>query len=72
MIDDKMSKVFGQRCATHGIDLLLADIGKLFEEPIRLKTMLIKFVCAHGPVYDALEKADKSVQLFSVCDTRFA
>ena len=66
------NKIFGLRCATHGCSLLLADIGRSFLFVIEMCVRLLKFVCNHEPLYDALNKDPNATNLLGIVETRFA
>lgn len=70
--DPTMSKIFPQRCSTHGCNLLIADICKLFKEEIEWCIRLIKFVCNHDGVFAILLAMDGSLQLLGAAETRMA
>ena len=65
-------KLFIQRCSTHGCNLLLRDIGKLFEEEITISVRLVKFISNHDSVFSILNEKEGALQLFASCDVRFA
>jgi len=71
LINEKYTKIFGQRCTTHAIDLLLNGIGRLFLHEIKLCTRLTKFVVNHGAVSSLLTEIPGTVALFTTCNTRF-
>jgi hypothetical protein len=50
-LSDVITKIFGQRCSTHGCDLLLTDISKYFSVELRWITRLLHFICRHDVVY---------------------
>ena len=52
--DPTMNQIFPQRCTTHGCNLLIADIGKLFKWEIALCVRLVKFVCNHDTIFSIL------------------
>lgn len=52
--DPTMHKVFPQRCSTHGLNLLLNDIGSFFKWEIAACVRLVKFVCNHDYVFSLL------------------
>lgn len=64
--------IFPQRCTTHGCNLLIADIGKLFTWEITMCMRLVKFVCNHGTIFDIFKKISNTLQLLGTCETRFA
>jgi len=76
LIDEKdtgvFRRIFGQRCATHGCNLLLNDIGKLFQDEITLCTRLLKFMCCHDAVYCLFDNMNTCPHLVGTCETRFA
>jgi hypothetical protein len=47
LLEAEHPKIFGQRCATHRCNLLYADIGKLFPDPIKLVVRLMRMVLNH-------------------------
>lgn len=52
--DPTMHKIFPQRCSTHGLNLLLNDIGSFFKWEIEACVRLVKFVCNHDKVFSIL------------------
>ena len=70
--DPTMHQIFPQRCTTHGCNLLIADIGKLFKWEITLCVRLVKFVCNHDSIFAILKKMPGSLQLLGAVETRFA
>lgn len=67
-----MHRIFPQRCTTHGCNLLIADIGKLFKWEITLCVRLVKFVCNHDSVFAILKAIPGALQLLGAVETRFA
>lgn len=70
--DPTMHRIFPQRCTTHGCNLLIADIGKLFKWEISLCVRLVKFVCNHDSIFSILKAMPGSLQLLGAVETRFA
>ena len=69
---ESMHKIFPQRCSTHGCNLLIADIGKLFLWEINLCVRLVKFILNHDAVYALFKKMPNTLMLLGTCETRFA
>ena len=70
--DTTMHRVFPQRCTTHGCNLLVADIGKLFKWEISLCVRLVKLICNHDSIFSILKAMPGSLQLLGAVETRFA
>ena len=68
--DASMHKIFPQRCCTHALDLLAADVSKRFEYEITLCIRLVRFICQHEPLYGIFSSLDAPM-LMGVVDTRF-
>ena len=66
--DISMHKIFPQRCCTHALELLAADLSKRFEYEI---TLCIRFICQHEPLYFFLFGGLDALMLMGVVDTRF-
>ena len=71
MEDMTMHKIFSQRCSTHGCNLLVADIGKLFSAEILLCVRLVKFIANHDGIYAIMQQIPGSLHLFAAVETRF-
>jgi hypothetical protein len=71
MEDMTVHKIFAQRCSTHGCNLLVADIGKLFPAEIHLCVRLVKFIVNHDGIFAIMQKLQGSLQLFTAVETRF-
>ena len=69
--DPTMHKTFPQRCSTHGCNLLLSDIGKLFLWEVDICIRLVKFILNHDSVYALFKKLPDTLMLLGTCDTRF-
>jgi hypothetical protein len=69
---ESMHKIFPQRCSTHGCNLLIADIGKLFRWEILMCVRLVKYVCNHDTIFSILQGMNGSLQLLGTVETRFA
>ena len=67
-----MRKIFPQRCSTHGCNLLISDIGKLFLWEINLCVRLRKFILNHDAVYALFKKMPNTLMLLGTCETQFA
>ena len=67
-----MHRIFPQRCTTHGCNLLIADIGKLFKWEICMCVRLVKYVCNHDRIFSILNDMQGSLQLLGTVETRFA
>ena len=67
-----LQQVFPQRCTTHGCNLLIADIGKLFLWEVTMCVRLVKYVCNHDKIFSILQDMPGSLQLLGAVETRFA
>ena len=67
-----MHRIFPQRCSTHGCNLLIADIGKLFLWEINVCVRLVKFILNHDSVFALFKKMPGALLLLGTCETRFA
>ena len=57
LIDEREAKIFGQRCSTHGWQLLLKDISKIeFSKVLSRIVRLLKFVVNHSAVMVIFQK----------------
>ena len=54
--EPSLNKIFPQRCTTHGCNLLIADIGKLFKWEINMCVRLVKFVCNHDTIFSLFKE----------------
>ena len=69
--DPSMHKIFPQRCSTHGCNLLLSDIGKLFLWEVNICIRLVKFILNHDAIFACFKKMPDTLMLLGTCDTRF-
>lgn len=72
MDDASMQKIFPQRCTTHGLNLLVAGIGSLFDWEIMMCVRLIKFVSNHDGIFAIFQALPGALQLLGSVETRFA
>ena len=72
MDDASMHKKFPQRCTTHGLNLLVAGIGSLFEWEILMCVRLMKFVSNHDGIFALFQALPGALQLLGSVETRFA
>ena len=70
--DRGMHQIFPQRCTTHGCNLLVADVGKLFQWEILLCVRLVKFVSNHDGILAILMAMPQALLLLGAVETRFA
>lgn len=68
----QLRQIFPQRCTTHGCNLLIADIGKLFLWEVTMCVRLVKYVCNHDTIFAILQNMPGSLQLLGAVETRFA
>lgn len=79
MVDEFYSKIFGQRCNTHGWSLLIKDLtnNAIFGGHIKEMHRLIKFITNHSGIYSLFKRVNndqpvgKPLALFLPCPTRF-
>jgi hypothetical protein len=72
MDDPTMHKIFPQRCTTHGLNLLVAEIGKFFDWELMMCVRLIKFVSNHYGIFAIFQALPGALQLLGSVVTRFA
>lgn len=70
--DRGMHQIFPQRCTTHGCNLLVADVGNLFQWEILLCLRLVKFVSNHDGILAILMAMPQALLLLGAVETRFA
>jgi hypothetical protein len=71
-LDPTMNKIFPQRCSTHGCNLLVADVGKLFQWEILLCVRFVKFVSNHDGIFAIMMAMPNALVLLGAVETRFA
>jgi hypothetical protein len=71
-LDPTMDKIFPQRCSTHGCNLLVADVGKLFQWEILFCVRLVKFVSNHDGIFAIMMAMPNALVLLGAVETRFA
>ena len=72
LLDPTMNQIFPQRCSTHGCNLLVADVGKLFQWEIMLCVRLVKFVSNHDGIFAIMSTMPNALLLLGAVETRFA
>lgn len=71
MEDTSMLKIFSQRCSTHGCNLLVADVGKLFLSEILLCVRLVKFIANQDGNYAIMHQISGSLHLCAAVEIWF-
>jgi len=67
LIDEREAKIFGQRCSTHGWQLLLKDISKIeFSKVLSRIVRLLKFVVNHSAVMVIFQKLVVSLLFLNI------